>query len=679
MKTIQHQRGFVLLLIVLVLIAVGGTVFLVGVGNNQINSSARQIEVTKTAFDVLTEAKSALIGFSIGVQSGGSRPGQLLPPDTLENSQYDGLPDNNCLDGTNASGASYLTGASAKSANLRCIGRLPWRRLNLQLKDTSAQDILGNVPWYVASENLADPNFCMSVLNPNTASGNVAMYSSCPIATGPAWPWLKVCDSSGKILSDRVAFVLIAPGPAIQTASRLQTRATISSDPRNFLDDVPAPLGWNLLPPTSRCSTFDNAGLKGEFIVGEQSRTFNDRILYVTIDELMLKIEKKVAAEVSESVIKHKNDYGTYPWLAPIKDPSPLAIAATPTAYAVTNSLATLNTGTGFIPFQVVDTTFRFMTEVSWVVTPPTNDMAVPTLNLNTAATSFPCYGGDYQCRIRSLLTTPIPRTVTTIDFESLKSGSLSTSTAACSFTTNTAISCEPFDYSSTTVSYNVQYRLGGVGAWTTLPASYAGKQTRKVTLGAISSGSFIPSPAKDNEISSRSISSNSVLAALDVTDKWSPNNNGPTHEPFDLFNTPLTTGQMYTLLSNPSVISKIRSSPILPAWYYSEKWYESTIVTISADSTPNSSGNSVACSAACLSAGNKSGLDAVVISSGVQLKNLPSLSGDNQNRYVINPTIGQFLEPPNIDINGASTRLFAQPNTKHSPTYADTIATIPR
>jgi hypothetical protein len=682
-----RQNGFVLILIVLSMLAIGGTILLVGLANNATNGS-KESAVIKSSYDALTSARDALLGFSAGLQSGGSRPGQLPKPDTLENGAYNGLSDNNCLSGLDPTGSAVLNGAAANSANLRCIGKLPWRTLNLQLRDTSEPDLLGNVPWYAASENLADLNFCMQILNPLTAAGNIAAYINCPVINGPAWPWLKVCDATGKILSDRVAFVLILPGQALQTQSRTQTRPAASSDPRNFLDDIAVPAGWSSIPVASRCQTFDNAGLKGEFISGEQNAAFNDRIVYVTVDELMAEVEKRVVTEVRESVIRHKNVYGTYPWLAPLADPSILDVAAvdnmnSPVAHSVKNNLEVKDTRIGFIPFHTTNTAARFMTELSWAVV-SSSDLAVPAdnlvtgnpLNLTTAQSSFTCYGGVFQCRIRLAGTaSAIPRTFTTAQYNSLKISSISTPTAACSYSNNQTISCEPFVQSTTTVNYSVQRRFGGVGSWSTLPGSYAGKQTRTVTLGSISTAQNPTAsllPASTNALSRRSVESAATPNAIDVTDRWVPTTNIATTNiaPFDLFTatSSIKTGQMYSLGNSQSQIAQIRSAPILPDWYFSERWYEFMLAVISTDSTPNASGQSINCSAACLSAGTRNNIDMIFFSAGKPLI--------GQNRYSLSPTISNFLEGINAVSN---TSTFSAINTPITGTYVDTIAIIPR
>jgi hypothetical protein len=406
--------------------------------------------------------------------------------------------------------------------------------------------------------------------------------------------------------------------------------------------------------------------------------------VYVTVDELMAEVEKRVVTEVRESVIRHKNVYGTYPWLAPLADPSILDVAAvdnmnSPVAHSVKNNLEVKDTRIGFIPFHTTNTAARFMTELSWAVV-SSSDLAVPAdnlvtgnpLNLTTAQSSFTCYGGVFQCRIRLAGTaSAIPRTFTTAQYNSLKISSISTPTAACSYSNNKTINCEPFVQSTAAVNYAVQRRLGGVGSWSTLPGTYAGIRTRRVTLGAITTtGNPTVTPASTSALSARSIASNSVSGAIDVTDRWLPNTNLLGTTPFDLLttNNSIKTGQMYSLVNSQSQVTQVRSAPVLPDWYFSEKWYEFILAVISTDSIPNMMAQSVNCSAACLSVGTRNNVDMIFFSAGKPIT--------GQNRYSPSPNMSDFLEGINATAN---TTIFSATNTPITQTYVDTIATIPR
>ena len=297
MKSVARQRGMVLLLVILIMLAIGGVAIL-GTLSSGAGSALRNQNKLKSNAEIMAGARAALIGYAVnGTAGSGNRPGQLPTPDTLQNTNYDGMSDaTSCLNGAVTNGLPALVGAAAQVASLRCLGRLPWKQLGLAIDGASEPDVLGIVPWYAVSQNLADPNpgaECMGVLNPVTAATNWTTFS-CAETTKPAWPWLKVCDATGKILSDRVAFVLIMPGELLQTTGRTQARVVATTGlnplghghPGDFLDAIPTPSGWSSLPVAQRCTGYDNAALSGEYVMAATANyidpmspnnpTFND-------------------------------------------------------------------------------------------------------------------------------------------------------------------------------------------------------------------------------------------------------------------------------------------------------------------------------------------------------------------------------------------------------------------
>ena len=678
-RSLARQRGVVLLLIVLALLSVAGVVFLAGVGKG--SSERAQIRAVEGA-QLLAAAKQALIGNAIGNLGGtGARPGHLPLPDTLANGNYDGSAETaSCLDGTATNGLPALVGVAAQVANLRCLGRLPWKSLGLSIDGASERDPLGLMPWYAVSPNLADPNplsTCMTVLNPTTAAGPVAPFSCGGVTTGPAWPWLKVCDSTGRLLSDRVAIVLILPGEAITTTGRTQARSITATGPNpsgygnasDFLDAIPTPAGWAALPVAQRCSAFDNAGLTGEFIAAEKSSVMNDQVAYITIDELMAEVEKRVALEVREAIAKYRTDTNGYPWLANLTNPTVVN----------TSTLAAPGTLSGLVPFATPPgvTSQKFLTELSWVINTITgaDTYALPA----TSSPTFWCYGGAYQCRLRTTTATAVPRTITTAEFTALKSSSIATPTSSCSYTFDTApktTNCDLATFNQLrTVSYRVERRSCPTpfvalfcSAYANV-ANFSGTQTRVVTAAFTVTGTpGSPLPASPIATARRTVTSaggTALSGLLSVADSWTPAGGGAT--PFDLSSGPFLPWTASSAGTGTFALTT-RLLPELPAWYLTQKWHEVIYAAISSDSTP-SSGASSNCSSNCFSAGVRTGLDVVVISAG------PPLPG--KNRYVATPVATDFLEAPNA--TGTATRVFASSTANRSATYKDTVVTLPR
>ncbi len=647
--------GFVLLLIVLTLLTIGAAAFLTGLVGG--GSAERRIGEGATADQRLLFAKDALFGYAVGnIVDGTGRPGQLPAPDTLQDGNYNGVANfASCLDGTAANGLPALTG---DNINLRCVGKLPWKTLGISSDGADESDLTGIIPWYAVSANIASSTLCLTYLNPTTVAAAPVAFG-CPSNVAPPYPWLKVCDQTGRLLSDRVAYVLILPGLPISTLGRTQTRAgTPRPQPADYLDTIPVPAGWGALPVGQRCTTYDNAALSNEFVMADTVSGFNDRLLYVTIDELMARTENRVAQQVSESLVRYETTYGRYPWLAPIGNPSSVA----------DGFIAATGTVSGLVPFHNISQ--KFKTEVTWVIGTAASDDTV--LPAGTSSPGFFCFGNTYRCRLRtSPSNTAIARTVTAGQFAALKTSAVGTPSVQCSYSNMNTLNCDAYPYTQTQpVTYDVWRRPNppNSGAYSYY-GTYTGLQTRTVTLTVIDLPAS-PTAAFSVDGTSfvrRSLTTNSSMPGiglLSAVDTWTPTAPGPA--PFDLTSI-LQTGSASTGGLGIVTVSNIRVYPQLPTWYADHKWNEFIYASISPDASPAVGGH--ACTANCFSAGVRTGLNAIVVSSGKMI--------NTQNRYSATPTIADFLEAPNS--TGNATRVFADTNAPQTSIYADTVLTIPR
>ena len=281
-------------------------------------ASVRSREAAATA-RALARGRQALIGWSVGgglaVSGESHAPGVLPFPDrNTDPNGYDGESD--CVTG----------GLSDR----HLIGRLAWageatpcpaRALGVQIRDGSGEPL-----WYAVSRNLvnhrggeaSDPP-----VNPGLLDG------------APAYPWLRLIDANGGVLTGtdgeplEIAAVVIAPGPPLAS----QTRTGFAPGPTQYLDSV-----------TVGGLTFDNADSDGcrdavtgarahsdcpgrtgeEFILYPDSRdtsietdAFNDRIAWVTAEELLRAAEARVLGEMAVVLERYRAAHGVYPWLAP--------------------------------------------------------------------------------------------------------------------------------------------------------------------------------------------------------------------------------------------------------------------------------------------------------------------------------------------------------------------------
>lgn len=220
-----------------------------------------------------------------------------------------------------------LQPVAASGAAARCFGRLPWRTLGVALPDAdvAGNDVAGAVPWVVLSPNLAAGAACLPNLNPLMLSVAWGGYG-CPAAV--PHPWLRVVDERGNLLSDRVAFAVILPGPP--HAGQVRGPA---AGPGAWLDSLTVAPGC-LAPCVP--GTYDNAGyahadaqpttlVRGPRPGTAVDRTtnhvapvrFNDRLVYVTADELFEALAARARTELDRRLRDVRTAAGHFPWAAP--------------------------------------------------------------------------------------------------------------------------------------------------------------------------------------------------------------------------------------------------------------------------------------------------------------------------------------------------------------------------
>jgi hypothetical protein len=297
----RAQQGAALILLVM-FIALGITAYTLKV------FSPDWIQILQDTNDsnILSDAKAALLGYTLSGAS--ERPGDMPLPDYLSTSEspanYDGTSDGGCMDATKTDGLPLINSGT----NMRCLGRLPWQALGMSISNPSQNDSLGYMPWYAVSANLVDPT-CLSILNSDTLNMTYTGYV-CGGSTLPH-PWLTVRDSQGNVLSSRVAVLLILPGKPIGTQARPSSPL---GGVANYLDTVTVPATC-----TAPCvpGTYSNSDLDDDFImsggISGSDSTSNDRVLYITIDELMAAVEKRAAGEARSQLIVYKTSKGSFP------------------------------------------------------------------------------------------------------------------------------------------------------------------------------------------------------------------------------------------------------------------------------------------------------------------------------------------------------------------------------
>jgi len=268
----QQGAALILMVFILSLVVLAYTV-------KALNGNDLRAKEAANTSQALAEAKVALISWAVNHPNA---PGLMPYPDrNADAGGYDGLSD--CPGG--ATLYSHL------------IGRLPWKGAdyndcNILLNGLGKEFLDGsNEPlWYAVSKNLvhiysptADP-----VINPSM------------IDNPPYGAWMSVYDKNGQLVSNRVAAIIFAPGPPISD----QDRSGGKADATNYLDTF----DLQSVGGTKSNRTYSSAN--EDFYMGEDSRDvrsdnsvyqqpyyFNDKLVYITIDELMAEVEKRATGE----------------------------------------------------------------------------------------------------------------------------------------------------------------------------------------------------------------------------------------------------------------------------------------------------------------------------------------------------------------------------------------------
>ncbi|MEZ5651507.1 MAG: hypothetical protein R3E87_13280 [Burkholderiaceae bacterium] len=331
----RRQRGVMFYLSILAMLTILATV---GIGLSRMFSSQRAI--THTADDTLARTRELLLAelSQPDLRAMGLRLGQLglfpdLPSSPGPGAEaaepiYDGLAEpGGCASRTWAPGQPLLpvavTGAAA-----RCFGQLPWRTLGLSLPGSTATDPSGDTPWVIVSPNLAATSACLPNLNP-LMLGQVFTTYACPSPL--PYPWLRVVDAKGNLVSDRVAIAIIVPGPPLPG----QVRAA-NAGPAAWLDRVTVAPGC--IAPCQP-GTYDNAGythannapwtlIRG--IADRQPRDadrdyvtpylYNDQLAFITIDDLLLRMQARAERVLLSTLDEYRSALGYLPFAAPIDD-----------------------------------------------------------------------------------------------------------------------------------------------------------------------------------------------------------------------------------------------------------------------------------------------------------------------------------------------------------------------
>lgn len=675
----RSAHGFILLLIILSILTIGAVSLLVVLGAAATNSSRRLQQNAIEGAD-LQAAKQALIGYMLSPPAaiGNIRPGILPIPDSLANAVYDGKEDNQCLGNT----TNGLPGVGASSTVKRCLGKFPWKALGLDIGNPAAHDPLGEVAWLSVSANLVSYDSCLSVLNSDVANLSSPGTSTCSPGTWPypqptvlPHPWLSVFDQNGNLLSDKVAALLIVPGAPITTETRGQVRTPASvGNPSDYLDSINLPLGC-----ATGCTAFDNAGLNNKFVMiapgtrypataanaamRNQLVPFNDNLIYITVDELMYYIERRVVGEMASSMQIFKargvtTGLQTYPWLQPIS-------AATPSLTDSTSLYSQPNTIFGAFPFlrnyvAGESNVPAYRTDFSWNVNSPSEATSiggpVPAC-IQVKAVAF------NNRWIKNPLAGSLNSTNPYSTSGPYKVGTANVSEGTCKWFGGSKLNCvgnlPPLAKTMTLWSSQALCNATSPVTVGSLNISIS----RSITLSSTLCPSTASIPTYTNASSSSvhrwNFSCSSVVGepAIIVQDTISTAIPDPSYTGLpQIVDVASDSGISHTVL-----VTDMRYNPIMPTWFYDNRWHLTAFAAIAPEAgfAPSTSSPNPCGLTTKLTLDSAAGAGAIVMLSGREISMPPKRPSN---------AVADYLESTNVSGGSMCSFVnFASPNTSTS------------
>lgn len=323
----QSAEEGAVIIVLLLLMVLGLSSYLL----KTVDIQAAKHKRAQNTLQSLGEAKTALIAWAV---NNSVNLGQLPFPDRARGGGYDGFSD--CL----PSGSRFRKPQSYAFL----IGKLPvygqtspcvGQQVGLGLDNN---EHLEHRLWYAVSRNVVHQ---YEYLSSDPRSNPVINPS---IIHHPTYSWLKVFNHRGQLISDRVAAVILAPGENIGA----QTRAD-GAAPDQFLDEF--------YLDNQLYANHDYGRADEDFVIGEDMHTvdihdtrlrkpylFNDQLVFITIDELLAAIHKRVIAESKWLLRAYESNNGRFPNAADFS-----------TATIQSNIYIAGNHEAGFVPFDVTD------------------------------------------------------------------------------------------------------------------------------------------------------------------------------------------------------------------------------------------------------------------------------------------------------------------------------------
>ena len=307
-----RKRGAALLVFVLISVLGVSALFLSAFNARVAGGQIEHVVETRRA-TAGTRSAAGWVGGIGGFRQLNVRPGQLPWPDRATDGNYDGRSDCTAINALNLLGRFPYLGAGT------CNGMF-----NTVSLDTYFEDGHGEPLWYAVSRNLVffDTTKTPAITLPGDQLNGVYLKVNPALVDAPVYPWLRVCDADGNLLADNVAAVIIAPGPALATQSRVGATPAANQ----FLDSLTI-AGEKISNADSNeardtvavCAGGTGAGEDFVAPVGlteAQRGLFNDELVFITAEELLSAVQRRAMNAVNHALESHVQAFGRLPWLS---------------------------------------------------------------------------------------------------------------------------------------------------------------------------------------------------------------------------------------------------------------------------------------------------------------------------------------------------------------------------
>ncbi len=590
----QRQSGIALLAFSVLLAIVSVGLLVERLSTRSQDYTARE----RASNEVLARAKADLIAWSV---SHPTEPGRLPWPDRNGDGNYDGGSD--CV--TTGFNNSHLIGRFPHAGDASPCDVVPF--------GSYAVDGFKEPLWYAVSRNLlwnrgqsgSDPP-----LNPDLLDG------------GAAYPWLTVRDESGNVLSNRVAAVIFAPGSVVGN----QARSGAAPSTSQYLDNV-----------TVGATNYDNSDSDLDFIIYPDSRktttdgdSFNDLLIYITIDELMQPLEKRVIGEVAVSMNAYRNastgwtsppPNPSFPWLRPFTDPK-----------TAPNFHAVVGTREGLVPLHQPNESFSTAFNFDWSAIAGANIVTTGTV---TAAdlTDGPAGGVDVPQSADNCTWSDGPGPASSNRRSVVCSSVPVTRDNGCVIVFFIGLLCE-----RQTFTFDLYYTTSAPASVTVSAPSSTDQRRR--TVGHTGLLPVNPSASPMIQIVEELKLTNLFSGAI-IFD-WTTNGTGTLTTTLTTTGTVATTGLLYEL----DYVNGLE----LPEWFVTNLWHHYLYAAVSADDAPGGAGDCVTsgnCLSINVSASVIPNVQALVIAAGGEFSG-PPLNQDRDS--AASPDESDYFELQNAD-----------------------------